>query len=69
VGVEPLFGEAKQRCQGARFRLRVLHQVNIQGLFIAAGQNLKRWLQWKEARQVREAYKSIAISFLWILEI
>lgn len=44
VWVEPLFGEAKQWHQGARFRLRGLHKVNIQGVLIAAGQNLKRWL-------------------------
>ncbi|MAG37547.1 MAG: transposase [Dehalococcoidia bacterium] len=44
VWVEPLFGEAKQWHGLARFRLRGLEQVNTEGLLIAAGQNLKRWL-------------------------
>jgi hypothetical protein len=44
VWVEPLFGEAKDWHQLRRFRLRGLVNVNIQGLLIAAGQNLKRWL-------------------------
>jgi hypothetical protein len=52
VWVKPLFGEAKEWHQGARFRLRGLHKVNIQGVLIATGQNLKRRLQWKEARQL-----------------
>jgi hypothetical protein len=42
--IEPLFGEAKQ-WQGMRqFRLRGLQKVNMEGLLIAAGQNLKRLL-------------------------
>jgi hypothetical protein len=44
VWVEPLFAEAKDwhglRC----FRLRGLANVNMEGLLVAAGQNLKRWL-------------------------
>lgn len=44
VWVEPLFGEAKDWHQLRRFRLRGLDNVNMQGLLIAAGQNLKRWL-------------------------
>lgn len=44
VWVEPLFGEAKDWHQLRRFRLRGLVGVNIQGLLVAAGQNLKRWL-------------------------
>ena len=44
VWVEPLFAEAKEwhglRC----FRLRGLDNVNIEGLLVAAGQNLKRLL-------------------------
>lgn len=47
VWVEPLFGEAKQWHQLERFRLRSLHKVNIQGVFTAAGQNLKRLLSSK----------------------
>jgi hypothetical protein len=44
VWVEPLFGEAKQWHGLRQFRLRVLANVNIEGLLVAAGQNLKRWL-------------------------
>ena len=44
---EPLFGEAKQWHGMARFRLRGLAKVNIQGLTIASGQNLKRLLSHK----------------------
>jgi transposase len=44
VWVEPLFGEAKDWHGLRRFRLRGLWRVNCEGLLIAAGQNLKRWL-------------------------
>ena len=44
VWVEPLFGEAKLWHGLRQFRLRGLDNVNIEGLLIAAGQNLKRWL-------------------------
>lgn len=44
VWVEPLFGEAKDWHNLRQFRLRGLEKVNIQGLLVAAGQNLKRWL-------------------------
>ncbi|HEV2125850.1 MAG TPA: IS1182 family transposase [Chloroflexota bacterium] len=44
VWVEPLFGEAKQWHGLRQFRLRGLARVNIEGIFVAAGQNLKRWL-------------------------
>jgi hypothetical protein len=44
VWVEPLFGEAKDWHQLRRFRLRGLDNVNIQGMLVAAGQNLKRWI-------------------------
>jgi hypothetical protein len=43
--VEGLFAEAKQWHGLHRFRLRGLANLNIQALFVAAGQNLKRWLQ------------------------
>lgn len=68
VWVEPLFGEAKQWHQEARFRLRGLHQVNMQSVFTAAGQNLKRWLQWKEAKRVRDDAEEASIPFFLILE-
>jgi transposase len=45
VWVEPLFAEAKQWHGLGRFRLRGLANVNIEALLVAAGQNLKRWLQ------------------------
>ena len=45
VWVEPLFGEAKEWHHLRRFRLRGLNKVNMEGLLVAAGQNLKRWLQ------------------------
>jgi len=44
VWVEPLFGEAKQFHTLERFRVRRLWKVNIQGVFTASGQNLKRLL-------------------------
>ena len=44
VWVEPLFAEAKEWHGLRRFRLRGLAKVNIEGLLIAAGQNLKRLL-------------------------
>jgi len=47
VWPEPLFGEAKQWHQMNRFRLRRLKNVNIEGLLIAAGLNIKRLLRSK----------------------
>lgn len=44
VRVEPLFAEAKEWHGLRRLRLRGLLNANIQGLLIAAGQNLKRLL-------------------------
>ena len=44
VWVEPLFGEAKDWHGLRRFRLRGLWRVKCEGLLVAAGQNLKRWL-------------------------
>lgn len=68
VWVEPLFAEAKQWHQETRFRLRGLHQVNMQGVFTAAGQNLKRWLRWKEAKRVQNDAEEASLPFLLILE-
>ena len=42
--VEPLFAEAKEWHGLRRLRLHGLLNANIQGLLIAAGQNLKRLL-------------------------
>ena len=44
VWVEPMFAEAKEWHGLRRFRLRGLDSVNMEGLLIAAGQNLKRLL-------------------------
>jgi hypothetical protein len=44
VWIEPLFGEAKQWHGLRQFRLRGLPKVNMEGLIVAAGQNLKRLL-------------------------
>jgi transposase len=44
VWIEPLFGEAKEWHGLRRFRLRGREKVNIEGLRIAAGQNIKRYL-------------------------
>ncbi|HEU5425094.1 MAG TPA: IS1182 family transposase [Nitrolancea sp.] len=44
VWPEPLFAEAKQWHGLRQFRLRGLQNVNMEGLLVAAGQNLKRWL-------------------------
>jgi len=42
---EPLFGEAKQFHQMRRFRLRGLMKVNIEGVMVATGQNIKRLIK------------------------
>jgi hypothetical protein len=44
VWVEPLFAEAEEWHGLRRLRLRGLLNANIQGLLLAAGQNLKRFL-------------------------
>lgn len=44
--VEPLFAEAKTRHGLRRFHLRGIEKVNIEGLMIASGQNLKRFLKY-----------------------
>ena len=44
VWVEPLFAEAKGWHGLRRFRLRGLANVNVEGLLVATGQNLKRFL-------------------------
>jgi hypothetical protein len=55
---EPLFGEAKQFHQMRRFRLRGLIKVNIEGVLIATGQNLKRLIKAK-ADEVLSFFKII----------
>ena len=60
VGVEPLFGEAKEWHGMIRFRLRTLKKVNIEALVIAAGQNVKRLLVWR-ARGPRSVAQAMAL--------
>jgi Transposase DDE domain len=48
VWVEPLFGEAKEWHGMRRFRLRTLTAANIEALIIAAGQNIKRLLTFRQ---------------------
>ncbi len=50
VFLESLFGEAKVLHGLRRFRLRGLHKVNMEGLMVAAGQNLKRLLRHRGAK-------------------
>jgi hypothetical protein len=45
---EPLFAEAKLWHGLRRFRLRRLWRVNSEALMIAAAQNLKRLLKWRD---------------------
>jgi transposase len=45
--VEPVFGEAKEFHNLRRFRLRHLWKVNIEGVMVVAGQNLKRLIKQK----------------------
>jgi len=52
VWLEPLFGEAKTIHGLRRFRLRGLEKVNMEGLMIAAGQNLKRLLRHLGTRPI-----------------
>lgn len=44
VWIESLFAEAKQWHGLTQFRLRGVAKVNGEGLLVATGQNLKRWL-------------------------
>ena len=44
--VEPLFAEGKEWHGMSRFRLRRLRKVNAEALLVAAGQNVKRLLEF-----------------------
>ncbi len=58
VWPEPLFAEAKQWHGLQPFRLRGLEKVNVQGLLVAADQNLKRWLpHGTPLRPVRQRHR------------
>jgi transposase len=56
---EPLFGEAKQFHRLRQFRLRGLTKVNIEGVWIATGQNLKRLIK-ATADEILSFFKSIS---------
>ena len=64
VWVEPLFAEAKTLHGLRRFHLRGIEKVNIEGLMIAAGQNLKRLLKYSGTRSAPQALAVLASAFL-----
>jgi hypothetical protein len=59
-GVESMLAEAKDWHRLRRFRLRGLYTVNIEGLLVAAGQNLKRFLAATEWSRRHAPYGSLA---------
>ena len=62
VWVEPLFGEAKDWHQLRQFRLRGLANVNMYGLLVAAGQNLKRYLAVvRRGHRPAEGQRAVAV--------
>lgn len=63
VWVEPLFGEAKQWHQMVRYHLRGLHKVNIEGLIVAAGQNLKRLLGYHQLPKRTNPAAGVVLQF------
>ncbi len=60
VWVEPLFAEAKDWHGMRRFRLRRLEKVNQEALMIAAGQNVKRLLEFG-GRGPRRLARAVAL--------
>jgi hypothetical protein len=58
--VEPLFGEAKDFHRLRRFRLWGLLKVNIEGVMVAAGQNLNRLIKHKS-----NEYFIYSSTFIW----
>jgi transposase len=64
VWVEPLFGEAKEFHRLRRFRLRRLRKVNIEGVMIAAGQNLKRLIKHHIGMLFLFSSSPLRVSFL-----
>ena len=58
--LESLFGEAKVWHGLRRFRLRGLHKVNMEGLMVAAGQNLKRLLRHRGAGPIPQPVALLA---------
>jgi hypothetical protein len=62
--VEPLFAEAKTLHGLRRFRLRGIEKVNIEGLMVAAGQNLKRLFKYSGMRPPHWRWPSLLPPFL-----
>jgi hypothetical protein len=60
--VEPLFGEAKVFHRLRRFRLRGLLKVNIEGVMVATGQNLKRLVNHK-SNELFYLFKELYLAF------
>jgi hypothetical protein len=62
--VEPLFAEAKTLHGLSRFRPRGIEKVNIEGLMVAAGQNLKRLFKYSGMRPAPLALAVLASALL-----
>ena len=67
VWVEPLFAEAKTLHGLRRFRLRGIEKVNIEGLMVAAGQNLKRLLRHRGTGLAPQSMISLAARSIRLL--
>ena len=61
VWVEPKFAESKMWHQGRRFRLRGIRKVNIEGVFRAAGQNIKQLLKAKSRKNTPKPPINLAL--------
>jgi hypothetical protein len=66
VWIEPLFREAKQWHGMRQFRLRGSQKVKMEGLFIAAGQNLKRLLRARGWRRRPWPDGAVGSASLWL---
>ena len=62
VWVEPMFAEAKEWHGLRRLRFRGLLNANIQGLLIADGQNLKRFLAAPAGASVTPVWEPLGSS-------
>ena len=63
VWIEPLFGEAKDFHRLRRFRLRGLNKVNIEGLMVAAGQNLNRLVKHRLEHYLKIIFRQNIVFF------
>jgi transposase len=64
--VEPLFAEAKTLHGLRRFHLRGAEKVNMEGLMVAAGQNLKRLLKHTGPRPAAQAWALFTRLSIWL---